>query len=100
MHSTPDPRGLPCAGGSFDLTPELQQEYQRLKVEADQETYNASLDLRKAAAALQDEQVKHQAALNQVHQMQSQRDKLLTEIEEVCVPQSWAAAFRATCCTW
>lgn len=69
--------------GTVDLSPQLQQEYQELKVDADEQTYDDRKELSKARDLAQSSEDSLKLLTEQVAQMEEQQSMLRSRLDDV-----------------
>lgn len=69
--------------GSFTLSPQLQQQYQELKVDADERTYEDRKELNKAKDLSQSSEDSLKLLKEQVAQLENQETMLSAQLEDV-----------------
>jgi hypothetical protein len=72
------------AVGGINMTPEMQQEYNELKREADEETFDEVNSLRKEQDLLSAAQGNEKLLSENVGEMQREEERLEDEIKAVC----------------
>lgn len=69
--------------GTVNLSPQLRQEYQDLKVDADEQTYDDRKELSKARDLAQSSEDSRKLLTEQVAQMEEQQSMLSSRLDDV-----------------